>query len=263
MKALHRLLALALIITLACGCSAKTDTVSAATGPSDGEATLEPQAAPGVSSTPLATVSVDTKLKSVDTVSEATQSRYAEREIHEYRGVRLDPAVGPADNSINGVQYVDISGYTLRITGLADEPQTYSYDEVLAFDAYGRLTTLYCIGGWTATILWEGVLLTDLFDAAGIQDDANTVIFKAADGYTTSLPRDIVEKREMILAYKSNGVDIPPEMGYPFIVVAEDKLGYKWARWVTEIELSDDEDYLGYWEEKGYFNEANIPHNFK
>ncbi|MDD3214451.1 MAG: molybdopterin-dependent oxidoreductase, partial [Eubacteriales bacterium] len=65
--------------------------------------------------------------------------------------------------------------------------------------------------------------------------------------------------KELILAYDANGLDLPDEMGYPFIVVAEDKLGYKWARWVTRITLSDDADYAGFWESRGFTNEASIP----
>jgi len=114
------------------------------------------------------------------------------------------------------------------------------------------------VEGWKATILWEGVLLADLFDKAQVQTDAVTVIFHAADGYTTSLPLETVLSRNLILAYQSNGLPLPPEMGYPFIVVAEDKLGYKWARWVTRIELSSDPDYLGYWEQAGYNNDADV-----
>ena len=41
-----------------------------------------------------------------------------------------------------------------------------------------------------------------------------------------------------MLAFNANGIELPPEMGYPFIFVAEDKWGYKWARWVNRIELS-------------------------
>jgi DMSO/TMAO reductase YedYZ molybdopterin-dependent catalytic subunit len=44
-------------------------------------------------------------------------------------------------------------------------------------------------------------------------------------------------------------------------VVAEDKFGYKWARWVTRIELTDDEDYEGYWESRGFSNDADIRGN--
>lgn len=195
---------------------------------------------------------------SVFTVSAATEARYAELEIREYQGAILDPAIGPRDNSITSTQYVDVADYTLKITGLVDAPMSLSYDEVLAFPTFERLITLYCVEGWDVTILWEGVLITDLLREADVNGSANTVIFKAVDGYTTSLPISTIVERNMIMAYKSNGIDLPPEMGYPFIVVAEDKLGYKWARWVTEIELSDNDEYLGYWEQLGYDNDAQL-----
>jgi DMSO/TMAO reductase YedYZ molybdopterin-dependent catalytic subunit len=198
-----------------------------------------------------------------DGVSEATYNRYQENEIKEYQGARLDPAIGPRDNSIGGVQYVDINSYTLKITGLVEYPKTYSYSDVLDFEHYEKLITLYCVEGWDATVLWEGVKITDLIEGSHIKDGANTVIFKAVDGYTTSMPIGQIYSREMILAFKSNGIDLPPQMGYPFIVVAEDKLGYKWARWVNEIEVSDDNEYEGFWEDRGFDNEADVPEDRK
>jgi DMSO/TMAO reductase YedYZ molybdopterin-dependent catalytic subunit len=109
-----------------------------------------------------------------------------------------------------------------------------------------------------ATVLWEGVRITDLLAEAGINDEANTVIFHCVDGYTTALPLATVQDKAMLLAYSANGVVLPASMGFPFIVVAEDKLGYKWARWATEIELSSDENYKGYWERRGYENDATV-----
>ncbi|HCX64655.1 MAG TPA: oxidoreductase [Eubacteriaceae bacterium] len=194
----------------------------------------------------------------VDGQSGATVERYRESEVREYQGANLDPAIGPNDNSINGVQYLDIEQYTLKVHGLVEDPVELNYDEVLALDPYERLIALYCVTGWDATILWEGVLLEEVMELAGIQAEANTVIFHSADGYTTSLPLEQILQNDLILAYSSNGLYLPPELGYPFMVVAEDKLGYKWARWVTEIELSDDEDYMGYWESRGYSNEADV-----
>lgn len=193
-----------------------------------------------------------------DAVTSATRDRYREGEIEEYQGARLDPAVGPKDNSIKGVQYVDIDSYTLTIDGLVNEPLTLSYDEATALDAYERLITLHCVVGWDATVLWKGVLITDLIDLAGAQEGAVTVVFSAVDGYTTSLPLAEIQDKQLILAYQANGLELPPELGFPFIVVAEDKMGYKWARWVDKITLSDDADYEGYWESRGFDNEADI-----
>ena len=193
-----------------------------------------------------------------DAVSQATANRYQEKEIREYQGVQLDPAIGPRDNSIAGIQQVDLNSYQLLLTGLVEKPVNYSYEQVLEKEKAQRLITLYCVEGWQATVLWEGVRITDLLADAGIKDEATVVIFHCVDGYTTSMPLATIKDKEMLLAYSANGVTLPASMGFPFIVVAEDKLGYKWARWVNEIELSSDENHQGYWEKRGYSNDATV-----
>lgn len=195
--------------------------------------------------------------------SSATQDRYAEAEIRDYKGVRLDPSVGPRDNSIKGIQDVNISTYSLKVSGLVDKPVSLSYEEVLALTSYEKLITLYCVEGWDAVVLWKGVLLKDVIELAAAKNMANTVIFHCVDGYTTSMPLQTILDKDMLLAYSSNGIALPPSLGFPFIVVAEDKLGYKWARWVSEIELSDNAYYQGYWEKNGYDNTADVPNSRK
>ena len=64
---------------------------------------------------------LDEQPTDTDVVSGATNARYRENEITEYKGARLDPAIGPRDNSISGIQYLDVSSYTLEINGLVDE----------------------------------------------------------------------------------------------------------------------------------------------
>jgi len=196
--------------------------------------------------------------RATDAVSAATEERYREGELREYQGTKLDPAVGPRDNSISGTQQVDLSTYTLTIDGLVDTPLSYTYDEVTALPGEARLVTIHCVEGWDATILWRGVTIGSLLQDAGVQTRANTVIFHAVDGYTTSLPLGEILSGSLLLAYDANGIPLPPEMGYPFIFVAEDKWGYKWARWVSRIELSSDPSYKGYWEGYGYSNEGNL-----
>jgi DMSO/TMAO reductase YedYZ molybdopterin-dependent catalytic subunit len=184
--------------------------------------------------------------------------KYRAGELMEYDGTRLDPAIAPVKNSIKGVQHVDISTYTLAIDGLVQNPQQYTYGQVTALPSDTRLVTLRCVEGWDVTILWKGVTLKDLLKDAEVQPEARTVIFHAVDGYTTSLPLQEILDRNLMLGYEANGLPLPPEMGYPFIFVAEDKWGYKWARWVDRIELSPDTNYKGYWEQYGYSNEGDI-----
>jgi DMSO/TMAO reductase YedYZ molybdopterin-dependent catalytic subunit len=59
-----------------------------------------------------------------------------------------------------------------------------------------------------------------------------------------------------------NGVTLPVDRGYPFQLVAEDKWGYKWIKWVTRIELSNDRSYRGYWESRGYSLNGNTSQPF-
>lgn len=194
-----------------------------------------------------------------DTRSQATSDRFRVGEIRDYQGMNLDPAIGPRDNSIAGIQQVDLKSYRLTIDGLVQKPVELTYDEVLALPADERQITLFCVEGWQATILWKGVRIEDLIElAGGDMGDAATVIFHCVDGYTTSLSLFMIKDWDIILAYESNGLPLPAELGFPFMVVAERKYGYKWARWVNRIELSADAYYRGYWESRGWSNNASI-----
>ena len=179
-------------------------------------------------------------------------------EINEYQGENLGSVNDFRENSIKGPQYVDIENYSLVVDGLVNDVKEYSYDDILGMESYKKVVTINCIEGWSVKILWEGVLLKDLFEETGIDPDANTVIFHAYDDYTSSLPLDYIIDNNIIIAYKMNGITIPQERGFPFIVVAESKYGYKWVKWITRIELSDDENYRGFWESRGYSNDANV-----
>ena len=193
-----------------------------------------------------------------NTTTNTPLEELAEAEVKEYAGEDLSSILDFRENSIKGTQYIDIDSYTLTVDGLVESPAEYTYDQVLEHDLYKKAVTLYCVEGWSVDILWEGVLLEDLFDDAGVSENANTVIFHSYDGYTTSLPLQTILDKDLIIAYKMNDIVLPPERGFPFQLVAEDKLGYKWAKWITRIELSDDPDYEGYWEQRGFTNEANV-----
>ncbi len=183
-------------------------------------------------------------------------------EVTDYQGGRLSSVNDFRENSIKGPQYIDIVSYRLDVDGLVETPKTYTYDEILEKQSYQKIVTLYCVEGWDATILWEGVLVRDLINEADPLEAANTVIFHAYDGYTTSFPLEYVMDNDIIMAYRMNGVTLPPERGFPFQLVADSKWGYKWIKWITEIELSDDESYEGYWESRGYSNTGDLDKSF-
>lgn len=176
----------------------------------------------------------------------------AATEVKEYEGKDLSSILDFRENSIKGPQYIDIDTYMLEVDGLVENPMDFTYNQVLENTAYTKVVTLNCVEGWSVDILWEGVLLKDIFETVQVKSSANTVIFYSYDGYSTSLPLQTILDKDIMIAYKMNGVVLPAERGFPFQLVAEDKLGYKWAKWITRIELSDDANYKGYWEQRGY-----------
>jgi len=182
----------------------------------------------------------------------------ASREIKEYQGEDLSSVNDLQETSINGIQYINQARYQLEISGLVEQAKKYSYEQVLTFNKYSKVVELNCVTGWTAKILWEGVLLKDVLASAKIKPEAKNVIFYAQDGFTTSLPLDFIIDNDIILAYKVNGIVLPPEKGFPFQLVAEQKWGYKWIKWITKIELSDNLDYQGTYEKVGYSNDGDI-----
>jgi DMSO/TMAO reductase YedYZ molybdopterin-dependent catalytic subunit len=185
-------------------------------------------------------------------------SEFDSIEIRDYEGEKLDSISAFRENSIKGPQNVDISTYKLKVNGLVDSQKEYTYDEIISKPSQTKVITLYCVEGWKATILWEGIRLSDLFADVGIKSQANTVKFYAVDGYTTTLPLDYIRDNNIMIAYQMNNMTLPPERGYPFQLVAESKWGYKWIKWITQIELTDNPGEKGFWEQRGYNQEGDI-----
>lgn len=178
-------------------------------------------------------------------------------EIRQYQGQNLSAISDILETDIAGPQYVSVDTYRLKVSGLVTKPLELSYDQVLGYSHFSKVANLPCVTGWDATLLWERVEIKDILATAGVRDDASVVIFHGVDGYTSSLPLAFVQANDILLAYKMNGLTLPAEEGFPFMVVSESKWGYKWVKWVDEIELSSDTSYRGYWESRGYDNNGD------
>jgi DMSO/TMAO reductase YedYZ molybdopterin-dependent catalytic subunit len=183
-----------------------------------------------------------------------------EVEATEFQGVKLTPIKDQNNNALKGTQIINKDTYTLTIDGLVDHPLTLSYADLQAYPQISQLMDLNCVEGWNFTAKWTGPALSAIFADAGVQPGAVIAIFYTADdpaGYT-SLDLNYINTNNIIIALKLNDITLPPDRGFPFQVVAQSKFGYKWAKWVTRIEISSDTNFRGYWESNGYNNNADI-----
>ncbi len=181
-------------------------------------------------------------------------------EVTSFRGRPLSPVSALRENSIHGPQRIDRKAYRLRVDGLVNEPLSLTHDQLLAISPrFVKVVSLECVQGWGVTFLWEGFRVKDLLArAGGTKPGAKVVIFHAHDGYTSSLPLDYLTSRDILLAYRENGVPLTAEWGWPLQLVAEDKWGYKWVKWIERVEVSSDASYRGYWESRGYSNGGDL-----
>lgn len=183
-----------------------------------------------------------------------------EVEATEFMGVQLTPISEQNNNALKGTQYIDKDTYVLTVDGLVDHPLSLTYADLEAYPQISQLMDLDCVEGWSFTAKWTGPALSAILAAAGVKPEAKIVIFHTTDvpeGYS-SLDLDYVINNNIIIALKDNDITLTPNRGFPFQVVAMSKFGYKWAKWVTRIELSDNTSFRGFWESYGYNNSANV-----
>jgi DMSO/TMAO reductase YedYZ molybdopterin-dependent catalytic subunit len=180
-------------------------------------------------------------------------------EIREYQGKALSPFEREYDNAVESPLQRQIKkwSYRLKVEGLVEKPLSLSYAQVLELPHVKRVVNMPCVEGWSETLLYEGVRLMDLLARAQPKPGVTTVIFHTAGKqYSSSLSLAYVKKADALLGFKINGITLDQKRGYPFQVVAPHKLGYKWVKWVERIELSD-KSYKGFWEKRGYSNQAD------
>ena len=180
-----------------------------------------------------------------------------EVEATEFDGEQLVPIALQGNNAIEGTQYLDRDDYRLEVTGLVENELSLTYDELLELEQFSEATYMPCVEGWGFMAKWTGFKVIDVLDMAGLDEDAIYVVFHGAEGYSTGHFIDYLRDEEIILAYGLNDITLPYDRGFPFQLVARDKYGFKWAKWIIGMEVVD-EELMGYWESRGYSNSANV-----
>lgn len=95
---------------------------------------------------------------------------------------------------------------------------------------------LDCTGGWALRTAWRGVRLASVLNAAAPAPGARHVTVRSVTGWYARMPLD--EARRALLATSVAGRPLPHGNGAPCRLVAPDRRGLEWVKWVTEVEVS-------------------------
>jgi hypothetical protein len=163
------------------------------------------------------------------------------------------------------VPQVSKDSWRLKIGGMVDNPMELTFDDLLARPQVERYITLSCVsnpvgGDLIGNALWQGVLLRDVLEEAGVQPGATQIVSRSIDDWTAGTPTEVVmDGRDALLAIAMNGEPLPARNGYPVRMVVPGLYGYVSAtKWVTSIELTRWEDYDAYWIPRGWSKEGPI-----
>lgn len=141
--------------------------------------------------------------------------------------------------------------YFLKLGGLVDGPKQITLAELYAMPQYSQTTRLVCVEGWSAIGKWNGVRLRDFLAQVGGDMTAKYVGFNCFDGYSTSIDMPTALHDQTFLTLEFDDQKLAPEYGAPLRLRMPTKLGFKNAKYIAEIYVTN--TYPGgYWEDKGY-----------
>ena len=197
--------------------------------------------------------------------SSSLAQEFSESEIRQPQ--RPNGTTNPQDANYLAHVAKNFSDYRLAVTGLVEQPLSLSLDEIRNMPSRTQITRHDCVEGWSCIAKWTGTPLAAILDAAKVKSEARFVVFTCMDtygnGFAGPVPYyesiDLADARhpQTIMAYGLNGETLPIANGAPLRVRVERQLGYKMAKYIAGIELTDTlegrgQGNGGYWEDNGY-----------
>ncbi|WP_102958493.1 molybdopterin-dependent oxidoreductase [Mangrovicella endophytica] len=195
----------------------------------------------------------------------ALAPEYSASEIRQPQ--RPNGTVEPQDDDYTSLAGENFRTYRLAVAGLVDSPLSLSLDEIRAMPVRTQITRHDCVEGWSCIAKWTGTPLAGILKAAKVKPAARFVVFTCFDTmengfdgpvrYYESIDLADANHAQTILAYGLNDASLPVANGAPLRVRVERQLGYKMAKYISGIVLTDTlaaygDGFGSYWADRGY-----------
>ncbi|SDJ79805.1 molybdopterin-dependent oxidoreductase [Variovorax sp. OV700] len=146
---------------------------------------------------------------------------------------------------------VDLSSWRLEVSGLVADKTAWTAERLRTLPQAQQITRHICIEGWSAIGDWRGVPLKTFLQRIGADTTARFVGFRCADRYHSSLDMASALHPQTLLALDFGNEALPTANGFPLRLSVPTKLGFKSAKHVAAIFVSNTNPG-GYWEDQGY-----------
>jgi len=169
-----------------------------------------------------------------------------------------------ADSELTPFQKFPINGYdvddpgvvfknwTLTVSGAVQKPGEYTLAQVQALPRTRQNTRHVCVEGWDVIGRFGGAKLSDFLTLIGADTSARYITVTCADDYYETLDMATALHPQTLLCYEMYDQPLTREHGSPLRLNVPTKVGYKQAKYLTDLKVTNVVEKFGYWEDQGY-----------
>ena len=157
---------------------------------------------------------------------------------------------------INGYDVEDpgviFENWTLTVSGAVQKPGDYKLEQIQALPRTRQNTRHVCVEGWDVIGRFGGARLSDFLNRIGADMSARFIAIACADDYYESLDMATALHPQTLLCYEMYDQPLTRKHGAPLRLNIPTKVGYKQAKYLTDLKVTNVLEKVGYWEDQGY-----------
>jgi DMSO/TMAO reductase YedYZ molybdopterin-dependent catalytic subunit len=147
---------------------------------------------------------------------------------------------------------VIFENWTLTVSGEVQKPGEYKLEQIQTLPRMRQNTRHVCVEGWDVIGRFGGARLSDFLNLIGADTSAKFITVGCADDYYESLDMATALHPQTLLCYEMYDRPLTREHGAPLRLSVPTKVGYKQAKYLTDLKVTNVLDKVGYWEDQGY-----------
>jgi DMSO/TMAO reductase YedYZ molybdopterin-dependent catalytic subunit len=147
---------------------------------------------------------------------------------------------------------IDLNNWKLTVAGAVQKPGEYTLAQLQNLPKHTQNTRHVCVEGWDVIGNFGGARLSDFLKAIGADTTSRFVTVECADDYYESLDMATAMHPQTLLCYEMYQKPLTREHGAPLRLTIPTKIGYKQAKYLTGLKVTNVLEKVGYWEDQGY-----------
>jgi DMSO/TMAO reductase YedYZ molybdopterin-dependent catalytic subunit len=147
---------------------------------------------------------------------------------------------------------VDFDKWNLTVTGAVQKPGNYTLAQIQTLPKFSQNTRHVCVEGWDVIGNFGGVRLSEFLKMVSADTTARFVYVECADDYYETLDMETALHPQTMLCYEMYDQPLTREHGAPLRLTIPTKIGYKQAKYLTDLKVTNVVQRVGYWEDQGY-----------